>query len=46
MPGDRTSLSIDTSLVIPMRVLCFEVSGSRRRTPDSLVRPTLRENLK
>jgi hypothetical protein len=36
MPGDRNLLSLDASLVIPTRVLCFEVSGLRRRTP---VRP-------
>jgi hypothetical protein len=29
-------LSLDASFVIPMRVLCFEVSGLHRRTP---VRP-------
>jgi hypothetical protein len=38
MPGDRTLLSLDTSLAIPMRVLHFEVSGLRRRTP---ARPVL-----
>jgi hypothetical protein len=36
MPGDRTLLSLDTSLAIPTRVLRFEDSGLRRRTP---VRP-------
>jgi hypothetical protein len=38
MPGDRTLLSLDASLAIPTRVLHFEVSGLRRRTP---VRPVL-----
>jgi hypothetical protein len=37
MPGDRNLLSLDASLAIPTRVLRFEVSGLRRRTP---VRPT------
>jgi hypothetical protein len=37
MPGDRTLLSLDASHAIPMRVLRFEDSGLRRRTP---VRPT------
>jgi hypothetical protein len=32
MPGDRTLLSLDTSHVIPTRVICFEDSGLRRRT--------------
>jgi hypothetical protein len=36
MPGDRNLLSLDASLVIPMRVLRLEDSGLRRRTP---VRP-------
>jgi hypothetical protein len=36
MPDDRNLLSLDTSLVIPTRVLRFKVSGLRRRTP---VRP-------
>jgi hypothetical protein len=36
MHGDRNLLSLDASLVIPTRVLRFEVSGLRRRT---LVRP-------
>jgi hypothetical protein len=40
MPGDRNLLSLDASLAIPMRVLCFEVSGLRRRTPVRPVRPT------
>jgi hypothetical protein len=38
MPGDRNLLSLDASLAIPTRVLRFEVSGLRRRTP---VRPVL-----
>jgi hypothetical protein len=38
MPGDRTLLSLDASLAIPMRVLRFEDSGLPRRTP---VRPVL-----
>jgi hypothetical protein len=38
MPGDRNLLSLDTSLAIPTRVLRFEDSGQRRRTP---VRPVL-----
>jgi hypothetical protein len=38
MPGDRTLLSLDASHVIPTRVLCFEESGLRHRTP---VRPVL-----
>jgi hypothetical protein len=38
MPGDRTLLSLDASHVIPTRVLRFEDSGLRRRTP---VRPVL-----
>jgi hypothetical protein len=33
MPGDRTLLSLDASHVIPMRVLLFQYSGLRRRTP-------------
>jgi hypothetical protein len=37
MPGDRNLLSFDASLAIPTRVLRFEDSGQRRRTP---VRPT------
>jgi hypothetical protein len=36
MPGDRTLRSLDASHAIPTRVLRFEVSGLRRRTP---VRP-------
>jgi hypothetical protein len=36
MPGDRTLRSLDASHAIPTCVLCFEVSGLRRRTP---VRP-------
>jgi hypothetical protein len=38
MPGDRTLLSLNTSHAIPTRVLRFENSGLRRRTP---VRPVL-----
>jgi hypothetical protein len=38
MPGDRNLLSLDASLAIPTRVLCFEVSGLHRRSP---VRPVL-----
>jgi hypothetical protein len=38
MPGDRNLLSLDASLAIPTRVLCFEDSGLRHRTP---VRPAL-----
>jgi hypothetical protein len=38
MPGDRTLRSLDASHAIPTRVLRFEVSGLRRRTP---VRPVL-----
>jgi hypothetical protein len=33
MPGDRNLLSLDASLAIPTRVLCFEDSGLRGRTP-------------
>jgi hypothetical protein len=36
MHDDRTLLSLDASLAIPTRVLRFEDSGLRRRTP---VRP-------
>jgi hypothetical protein len=36
MPGDRNLLSLDASLAIPTRVLCFEDSRLRRHTP---VRP-------
>jgi hypothetical protein len=38
MLGDRTLRSLDASHAIPTRVLRFEVSGLRRRTP---VRPVL-----
>jgi hypothetical protein len=38
MLGDRTLLSLDASHVIPTRVLRFEDSGLRRRTP---IRPVL-----
>jgi hypothetical protein len=40
MPGDRNLLSLDASLAIPTRVLCFEDSGLRRRTPIRPVKPT------
>jgi hypothetical protein len=33
MPGDCTLRSLDASHAIPTCVLCFEVSGLRRRTP-------------
>jgi hypothetical protein len=36
MPGDRSLLSLDASLAIPMHVLRFEDSRLRRRSP---VRP-------
>jgi hypothetical protein len=36
MPSDRNVLSLEESLAIPTRVLHFEDSGLRRRTP---VRP-------
>jgi hypothetical protein len=42
MPGDRNLLSLDARLAIPTRVLCFEVSGLRRRTP---VKPTSQTGL-
>jgi hypothetical protein len=38
MPATANLLSLDASLAIPTRVLHFEVSGLRRRTP---VRPVL-----
>jgi hypothetical protein len=38
MPDDQNLLSLDASLAIPTRVLCFEVSELRHRTP---VRPVL-----
>jgi hypothetical protein len=38
MPSDRKLPLLNASLVIPTRVLCFEVSRLRRRTP---VRPVL-----
>jgi hypothetical protein len=37
MPSARNLLSLDASLAIPTRILRFEDSGLRRRTP---VRPT------
>jgi hypothetical protein len=33
MPSDRNLLSLDASLAMPTRVLRFEDSGLRRRTP-------------
>jgi hypothetical protein len=38
MPGDRNSLSLDASLAIPTRVLCFEVSR-RARIPSLSAEP-------
>jgi hypothetical protein len=40
MPGKRTLRSLDASHAIPTRVLRFEVSGLRRRTPVRPVLPT------
>jgi hypothetical protein len=40
MPGDRTLRSLDARHAIPTRVLRFEVSGLRRRTPVRPVLPT------
>jgi hypothetical protein len=40
MPGDRTLRSLDASHAISTRVLRFEVSGLRRRTPVRAVLPT------
>jgi hypothetical protein len=40
MPGDRNLISLDASLAISTRVLRFEDSGLRRRTPVRPVRPT------
>jgi hypothetical protein len=37
MPGDRNLLSLVASLAIPTRVLHFEISRLRRRTPVRLV---------
>jgi hypothetical protein len=37
-PATTNLLSLDASFAIPTRILCFEVSGLRRRTP---VRPVL-----
>jgi hypothetical protein len=42
MPSDHTLLNLDASHAIPTRVLRFEVSGLRRRTP---VRPVCRMDL-
>jgi hypothetical protein len=39
-PVTANLLSLDASLAIPTRVLRFEVSGLRRRTPVRPVRPT------
>jgi hypothetical protein len=39
MPDDRTLRSLDASHAIPTRVLRFEVSGLRRRTPEDQERP-------
>jgi hypothetical protein len=39
-PATANLLSLDTSLAIPTRVLCFEVSGLRCRTPVRLVLTT------
>jgi hypothetical protein len=41
MPGDRNLLSLDASLAIPTRVLRFEDSGLRHRTPVRPVTPVL-----
>jgi hypothetical protein len=38
MPSDRTSLNLDTSLAIPMRVLPFEVAR-RARIPSPPAEP-------
>jgi hypothetical protein len=40
MPNDRTLRSLDASHAILTRVLRFEVSGLRRRTPVRPVLPT------
>jgi hypothetical protein len=40
MPGDRILRSLDASHAIPTRVLRFEVSALRRRTPVRPVLPT------
>jgi hypothetical protein len=40
MPSGRTLRSLDASHAIPTRVLYFEVSGLRRRTPIRPVLPT------
>jgi hypothetical protein len=40
MPGDHNLLSLDAGLAIPTRVLRFEDSGLRRRTPVRPVLPT------
>jgi hypothetical protein len=40
MPGNRNLLSLEASLAIPTRVLRFEDSGLRHRTPVRPVLPT------
>jgi hypothetical protein len=45
MPGDRNLLSLDASLAIPTRVLRFEDSRLRRRTPVRPVLPTSQTDL-
>jgi hypothetical protein len=40
MPDNRNLLSLDASLAIPTRVLRFEDSGLRRRTPVRLTGQT------
>jgi hypothetical protein len=45
MPGDRNFLSLDASLAISTRVLLFEDSEVRRRTPARPVRPTSQAGL-
>jgi hypothetical protein len=40
MPGDRTLRTLNATHAIPTRVLRFEVSGLRRRTPVRPVLPT------
>jgi hypothetical protein len=41
-PATANLFSLDTSLVIPMRVLLFEASGGRRRTPVTTCPPPIR----
>jgi hypothetical protein len=45
MPGDRTLHSLDARHAILTRVLRFEVSGLRRRTPVRPVLPTSQTGL-